>query len=145
MRKGDIFNIPYPFKFKKDRQIYRGKELIFDVWLAGCHHDQDEGAYLGEGVFEKCHYFWCDAVGILSFEIIEVVKLEKPLKDRVIYRRIYHYPDGTVKRFSPQLMTVSLMESRIDKPFKVDYEVDPGKDAIDEIERIKSSNTTNKE
>lgn len=133
MKVGDKFTVKYPFKFEQ-----RGDDLIQffapSVWVAGCHSDTEYGCYIGEGVYEKETVFWCDAEGTVEFEVLAIVELEGNLLDRAIFRKTYNYPNGDKKKYPPQLMTVSLLEARINKPFKVKYDVEPSKEAIKDLE-----------
>lgn len=137
---GKTYKVEYPFKFEKYKV---GSDSLFGfsvedetVWLAGCHCSIEDGVQIAEGYYEQCYIFWCDAIGYIEYEVLAIVPLGEKLNDRVIYRKTYRYPDGKVRKFEPQLMTVTLLESRIKKPFKVEYEIDPSAEAIDELNRV---------
>lgn len=130
MKVGDKFKVEYPYKFCQDKGLM-GEKIVW--WLAGCHLDVEDGCEIMDGVFEKCHNYWCDAIGYVEYEVLAIVPLGGKFTDRAIYRKTYYYPDGRVRKFDLQVMTVNLLESRIKKPFKVDYEVAPSKEAIDDL------------
>ena len=130
MEVGDKFKVEYPFKFNQAKGFMDEK---LEWWSAGCHLDVDDGCEIMDGVYEQCYNYWCDAVGHLEYEVLAIVPLDGKLTDRVIYRKTYHYPDGKVKKFEPQLMTASLLEKRIKEPFKVWYEVEPSREALDNL------------
>lgn len=137
---GSVYRVEFPFKFEK----YRVSEDSFwgfsvedeTVWLAGCHQHVEDGAQIAEGYYEQCYIYTCDAIGHIEYEVLAIVPIGDKLSDRAIYRKTYHYPDGKVRKFSPQLMTVSLLEKRIKEPFKVEYELEPSVEAMQELKRL---------
>ena len=103
MKEGDIFRAKAPYL----------REKIGDYWLHGINFESDEYCQTGKA----------DAEGLAEFEVIKIVRLPEPYKERVFFRRRLTNPDGHTEKWRNLEMLGLKAFERVRTGGKWNYEI----------------------
>lgn len=117
---GDKFELDYPFKLITIHNVNGNYGDVKDYfWVMGCNKTTETYS-----PWEYEHFYTCDGIGKIIFEVLSICEMPRKYKSRVIYKFDRIDPDGKlIKSSKCHMATLSKFKEMIENPYRHEYEV----------------------